>query len=376
MFNSQLKSTRPRWFAWGWLLLVVLAHLFAVIGIEQDLSDSLSRLGQTASRWVLPVSLIHSPVQPPAPPPQNQISAKAPSKARVQKEALPVVNTAEVLSDSSAPSNAEVSVIQPQLEEPLTAASEPAVTINLGGVESSQTHPPVNSNAEVPPIKLVAPVIPFEATYLVFQGEADAGATIGKTILRLQKREGVPNGYQTELIVLFNWVTRMLADDRVWRSTGTITDAGFVPELITDIRGKRSPKQTVLDWANLQATGSTNSDNPFTLVVGAQDRISVIWQLGVMARTTPEQFVDQAQVQVPLVVSNKLTTSRWAVQHETITLAGKAIATLRLVRTDTRDDDLRFEFWLDKETSMQPVKLRLSDRGGRIFELLKTDTKP
>jgi Protein of unknown function (DUF3108) len=378
-----------RWLARGLLALVVLAHLLLLVGVEKGLTQA----GQALPRIVLSVPwLIPSPVATPLP--ATELPAPKPPVAKqklpgevVNKSAKRIVEPAATPTDSTSAQNTSDATASKNVSAADSAANSDQVDVNSSSsakvnvdaiseakpiaepparadTSSLPSAQPVVSNARL----VVAPTMPFEAKFSVYQGDAAAGAVLGKTTLRLQAKPGVANSYQSDFIVNFNWVTRMLADDRTWSSSGQITPVGLVPEQLTETRGKRPPKQTQLNWTALQAT---SGETQFALIAGAQDRVSAIWQLGSMARSDPDQFVSEAQVQLPLVVSNKLTMSRWRVQHENIMLFDKPTEVLHLTRVDTRDDDLRFEFWLDKQASMQPVKIRLSDPRGRVFELLK-----
>jgi hypothetical protein len=270
-------------------------------------------------------------------------------------------NPLEIGTSSEAEQQPAPTVPSPSFSSPVLAdAAQPAVG------------PPTVLDAAAPAVKLpaalLAPVMPFEAVYLVFQGDANQGAVLGKTTLSLRALPGSTNGYQSDFIVNFNWVTRMLADDRSWSSTGNVTSAGLVPTKTIETRGKRPPKITTIDTSTLRAT---SGDTQFATVFGVQDRVSAIWQLGSMARSMPENFNADAQVQLPLLSHSKVTLSRWRVQHEAVTTDKRTVDALHLTRIDTRDDEIRFEFWLDKQAAMQPIKIRLTDPRGRVFELQK-----
>jgi hypothetical protein len=389
-FNYPKTIARRR--AMVTLAIIVVAHLLLFASIEQGFKSGPAGL----MRSVVPVQWLTEPgaAKPvliaKAEPPASQPKAPAPPSTKNTIQPKSSVDKLPTSSATNEPSTQESSQtdVDPK-QTPVAVDSNSSVPVVVSP-ESKQLTVAVDTRsdsditpasdqvvtaaarlAKLPP--LIAPAMPVEAIFLVYQGDSTSGSILGKTILRLRPRNGAKNsadnaGYESEFVVNFNWLTRMLADDRTWRSSGAVTAAGLVPEQIIEIRGKRPPRQTDLDWPQLKAT---SGDVSFALVAGAQDRVSAIWQLGSMARSYPEQFTQNAQVELPLVASSKLTVSRWQVRQELLAAQGSSVRTLHLTRTDTRDDDLRFEFWLDSQNAMQPVKIRLTDARGRVFELIK-----
>jgi hypothetical protein len=66
-----------------------------------------------------------------------------------------------------------------------------------------------------------------------------------------------------------------------------------------------------------------------------------------------------------------MIASKWRSKLETIQVGGRNVEAIHFVRTDQRDDDVRFEFWLGAEFDMSPVKLTISDGKGRKFDVVR-----
>ena len=145
--------------------------------------------------------------------------------------------------------------------------------------------------------------------------------------------------------------------DRSWGSRGRLTDEGLRPAQMTERRGDRPERVTDLD-----------------LTAGVQDRVSLIWHFGLLARTFPEKFVSGYEFDQPLRVSSRIAMSRWRVTQENISVQGVMTATLAFTRIDTRDDDFRFDCWLDTNERMLPVRLRITGKG-YVLDMIKDSTK-
>ena len=126
---------------------------------------------------------------------------------------------------------------------------------------------------------------------------------------------------------------------------------------MTERRGDRPERVTDLD-----------------LTAGVQDRVSLIWHFGLLARTFPEKFVSGYEFDQPLRVSSRIAMSRWRVTQENISVQGVMTATLAFTRIDTRDDDFRFDCWLDTNERMLPVRLRITGKG-YVLDMIKDSTK-
>jgi Protein of unknown function (DUF3108) len=202
--------------------------------------------------------------------------------------------------------------------------------------------------------------------FTIVQGDSGDGSTLGSVALDFVKSQNI---YSSRFAIRFNWATRLLVDDREWLSTGTITERGLQPIRFTEKRGKR-PERVVEVDVNSQKLRF--ADSSIAYMAGLQDRVSVVWQLGSLARvfTSDPSKLMERDIDLPLIVSSKIVQSRWRAAFETISLNETEFETVHFVRTDARDDDLRFEFWLAVREQMSPIKIRLSDSKGRKFELL------
>ncbi len=316
--------------------------------------------------------------KPAAKPAERPKSSSEPGST--QPEASPPTEAKETAGstpDSQADSRSDSTgdVINPGSGRPVAVKSAEAQASDSPNVAAADSDSQAANDAQqlgrfdrpvVPELSL-----PARLAYSIYQGDASAGGQIGLVKLEVT---GAASNYQSRFAVEFNWATRLLADNRLWQSEGRLTPYGLEPVRVMDQRGRREPRVYQIDWNQRKATiGSTVIDLP----QGLQDRVSSIWQLGLLARhhleQNPAQTANQAVLKfsMPMMASSRVVRSEWAGRFETILIRGQSVRCLHLVRTDTREDDWRLEFWLDPDHQFHPARMLLSDTKGRRFELVR-----
>ncbi len=223
------------------------------------------------------------------------------------------------------------------------------------------------ANASVPLPKVPPPKVSQNYVFEAFQGDAVEGKSVGKVLFELQASD---NSYKSRFVIQFNWVTRLLADDREWVSQGRLSDEGLFPAKVVEQRGKRPAKTIEIDQ---EKRNGRIADQSFSIQYGVQDRTSIIWQFGLLARGNPEKYMRGTEFDFPLLVSSKSIVSKWRTKLETIQVGERNLDAIHFIRLDQRDDDLRFEFWLSPKHDMSPVKLTISDGKGRKFDVVRTN---
>ena len=145
---------------------------------------------------------------------------------------------------------------------------------------------------------------------------------------------------------------------RIQRSTGRITAEGMAPTRFSD--KSRSEEATHFERDKLQIIFSSN--RPATaLLPGAQDRLSVLLQLGAMIAGNPAQF--PAGTHIPIQTAGTRDADVWdfTVQgEEDLALPGGNLRTIKLFRLARREFDQGVEVWLAPSMDYAPVRLRLT----------------
>ena len=151
-------------------------------------------------------------------------------------------------------------------------------------------------------------------------------------------------------------------------SEGGVGEFGLAPERYTETRARRSPDAANFDWAGRRVTFSAKThERP--LVEGAQDRISFQIQLMLLGQARPEWFRRGATTVMPMAGRDDVTIYRFRStgRESTQTGAGPMDA-VRIERITSRESEARIEVWLVPALNWLPVRMRFTDRLGRVTE--------
>lgn len=154
-------------------------------------------------------------------------------------------------------------------------------------------------------------------------------------------------------------------------SRGRLQTWGLAPERYVERRLRRSPVAANLNWEDRKATFSSREyERP--LEEGAQDRLSFLFQLTLLAQQLPERFVPGRSVVLRVAGSTDVVTYRMqVVGTEQIRLPDGPVDAVHLDRpklADSPDSDRRVEVWLAPSRRWQVVKIRYTERRGDVLE--------
>jgi hypothetical protein len=148
-------------------------------------------------------------------------------------------------------------------------------------------------------------------------------------------------------------------------------NAGVAPVRYTEKRGDRAPQATNFQWAAGMITFS-GSSNEVPLQDGAQDQLSFMAQLALIAQAFPERM--QPGMAIALEVAGNRSTRVYdlrVIGRETIVTPAGSIETLKLdrvVQPGTRDP--RIQLWLAPSMRWLPVKTYTTLTNGDEIETL------
>jgi hypothetical protein len=104
---------------------------------------------------------------------------------------------------------------------------------------------------------------------------------------------------------------------------------------------------------------SNRPDAP--LLAGAQDRLSVLLQLGAMLAGEPNRFTEGTTLVIQTAGTREAEPWLFTVEGaETLALPGGSVVALKLSRNPQRDFEPRLELWLAPAMDYVPVRLRLT----------------
>ena len=157
-------------------------------------------------------------------------------------------------------------------------------------------------------------------------------------------------------------VSSPLLRTRTQRSTGLVTSDGLAPQRFSD--KARSEEAVHFDRENGKVVFSANKPE-VALEPGAQDRLSIVLQLGAMFAAAPSRY--PAGTAITLQTASARDAEPWTFVVEgpqTLVLPGGRVPTVYLTRAPRREYDVKVELWLAPGAAYGPVRLRLTQPNG------------
>jgi hypothetical protein len=157
-------------------------------------------------------------------------------------------------------------------------------------------------------------------------------------------------------------VSAPLLPTRTQRSTGSITADGLAPLRFSD----KARGEEAAHFQRDEGKVSFSSNRPdVTLSPGAQDRLSVLLQLGALIAGDPARFAPEATITIQTASTRDAEPWVFTVEaREQLLLPGGSMATLKLTRNPRKEFDLKVELWLAPGMAYVPVRLRLTQPNG------------
>lgn len=162
----------------------------------------------------------------------------------------------------------------------------------------------------------------------------------------------------------------------VQSSEGVLGAQGFVPSRYTEKRGRRPERQYAFDARARRIRQLEDPAIDFAYPEGTQDRLSIFFQLGLLARGDAARFQPGQQFTLPLAGSRRIDEPFFKVkgQERIRTNAGTFEALHVSVNKPGDEDAPRFDIWLAPSLKMLPVRIRVLEHGSRgkiIDQILK-----
>jgi hypothetical protein len=157
-------------------------------------------------------------------------------------------------------------------------------------------------------------------------------------------------------------VSAPLLPTRIQQSTGSITADGLAPLRFSD----KSRGEQAAHFQRDEGKVSFSSNRPDApLLPGAQDRLSVLLQLGALIAGNPGKFGPDATIAIQTASTREAESWVFTVEtEEQLQLPGGNVATLKLTRNPRKEFDIKVELWLAPGMDYVPVRLRLTQPNG------------
>ncbi len=153
-----------------------------------------------------------------------------------------------------------------------------------------------------------------------------------------------------------------LLPTRTQHSIGRITPEGLAPLRFSD---KVRTEQAAHFQRDQGKVTFSNNQPDAPLLPGAQDRLSVLLQLGAMIAGDPRRFGPATTIAVQTAGTHDAELWLFTVEgEEQLQLPGGTIRSLKLIRNPRKQFDQKVELWLAPGMAYVPVRLRLTQPNG------------
>ena len=155
-----------------------------------------------------------------------------------------------------------------------------------------------------------------------------------------------------------------------------MTSQGLQPVRFSDKRLARSEVAAHFNYADGRITFSANKPD-VPLLAGAQDRVSVIWQLAGLLAADPAHYPPGSTFTVQTVSSSDAEPWLLTVNEpETLNLPLGSHIALRLTRNPRREFDQKIELWFATGLNYLPVRFRFTETNGDYVDAVWQSIQP
>ena len=155
-----------------------------------------------------------------------------------------------------------------------------------------------------------------------------------------------------------------------WKSVGLLSPTGLLPERFSDKRYRKSEVAAHFDRTQGKITFSANTPEA-ALLRGAQDRISVIWQIAGMLAADPKRYPPGTTFSLQTVSSTDAEPWLFTVNEpETLNLDTGSQIAQRLTRNPRREFDQKIELWYVPAMNYLPARFRFTETNGDYVDVV------
>lgn len=170
-------------------------------------------------------------------------------------------------------------------------------------------------------------------------------------------------------------ITAFLLGSRIQTSAGQLTAEGLAPQRFSD----KVKTEVAAHFERDKGIVSFSANTPDApLQPGAQDRLSVLLQLGSLLAGAPQRYPVGSSISIQTIGPKDADDWRFTVgEEQTLTLPEGDHKTRKLSRIPQREHDVQVDVWLASDLAYLPVQLRLTQDNGDFVQLqLKSVATP
>lgn len=151
-------------------------------------------------------------------------------------------------------------------------------------------------------------------------------------------------------------------------STGRLSADGLAPTRFGDLSRTEQAAHFVRDKGVISFS---NNAPDAVLQAGAQDRLSVLLQLGAMLAADPARYPPGTRVDVQTAGVRDAETWSFSIEGpQELQIRNRTVATIKLERAPRHEHDQKVELWVGPDMDYLPVRVRLTQPGGDFVDLL------
>lgn len=341
------------------LCISLLLHLFLIGNFNFNLSDVNEPQHVIEARLVLPKAVLAKTiVKDPTPgelPPKLESFKQAPPPPK-----MPITDTS-VKSEPSDKSLFSDAIPMSEQVSPIISDAESESVVTDSETKADEVGLIINPNA-------------YQYVEAEFDVRTDIAAKIESSPAGNAKMvyQLLPNGeqYQITSLIQAKGLAALIIPDLLQTSDGFINSPGLQPQHYLYQFGNKKNKtySADFDWENKKLIlHNANGDQTLELTEGTQDLLSFMYQF---------MFVPPLQnMQLSITNGKKLGVYNYSFEGEEI-IATKMgdLHTIHLLRM-AAEGEKKTELWLALDYQYVPVKIRETDKDGKVYELLVTSLK-
>lgn len=215
---------------------------------------------------------------------------------------------------------------------------------------------------------------PIRLTYAVHAPKdyRESSGSSGTAELRteLVSAPNRPDQFAIRVEINLSWLLRrMVGGSLNYESQGQIGAQGPQVGRYSEKIGERAPRWLEVDaQRNLMKSASVAGlgVSPTT-----QDRLSIIWLLGMIARADPAQLEKGKVFSIPMFTFRQTYSGRFeSLGHEVLESPAGILQSLHVAYTTQDLGGDKVDIWLGYDYEMQPVRIRWEEAQGRVIDLI------
>ncbi len=377
----RIEASRP----WRWASIVALSLLIHVVALDALPQWTLDPAEDANDRPLRAILAPPAPMPEPAPAPEAVEQVQAPP-------ATPPTNAPPARTARQTPRAPRYARLPDFVPESLDEAI-PRVDLSPQSAASSSsstsTQKPASSDSEgAPPTAQVATAQMSDKPATPPQPEALApvSARLDYKVVAVERKNANPvfyygigtitwtiadARYQSDLKAAVDFLlfkVNVLAS----HSEGAVTPAGLAPDRYTETPRKRSALATNFNRDARQSISFSSSPATVPLMAGAQDRLSVLFQIGALLRANPDLATMGGHIDIP-VAGVRGEVESWVFETrgiETIEVGPGPLSTAHLRRVPkSGSNDKTIDIWIAHADGGYPARVLYTEPNGSSIEM-------